>query len=255
MGPLIWIALCLLLAASSCAGDDREEVLVFAAASLTDVMDRLGERYAESERVKVIFNLGGSTDLAQQIIRGAPADAFVSAGPWPMDELETRGLLLEGSRVDLLTNELVLVGRPGAAEELEISSVEDLAEIDARVAIADPELAPAGRYAREALENLGLWELIRSRLVFGLNVRFTLGYVESGNVDVGIVYRTDTRILEGIEILAPFPEGTYPIIVYPSGVVKRSRHAEAASRFLAYLQGDEARDTFREYGFTPLKGR
>ena len=110
MRALVTLVLVLLLAAASCGGGDREEILVSAAASLTDVMDRLAQEYGRREPVDVQINLGGSTELAQQIVRGAPVDAFLSAGPTPMDVLEDRGLLASATRVDLLTNELVLAG-------------------------------------------------------------------------------------------------------------------------------------------------
>ena len=248
------MALALFLVASSCGSGEREEILVFTAASLTDVMERLGQQYAEGKGIKVSFNPGGSTALAQQIIRGAPADIFISAGPQPMDMLEERGLIVSDTLVDLLTNELVLVGHPDVAEKIGISSMEDLATADVRVAMADPDLAPAGWYAREALQNLGLWRQLKPRLVFGLDVRVALGYVKTGNVDVAIVYRTDALIIKGLKTLAPIPEESYPTVVYPAGVVGRSRHSEAAQNFLAFLQGEQARVTFREYGFTPQNG-
>ena len=241
----------ILLMTFSCGADEREEILVFAAASLSDAMDRLGKRFTEIEGVSVRFNLGASTALAQQIIRGAPADGFISAGPRPMTMLDGRGLISADTRRDLLTNHLVLVGDADIAAKLGITSVEDLAIADVRVAIADPDLAPAGRYAREALQNLGLWERLEPRLVFGFDVRVALGYVESGNVDVGIVYGTDAEIATGLEVLGLVPEESYPPIVYPAAVVARSNHVDATRRFLAYLTTEEAKETFRQYGFTP----
>ena len=249
MRALFYLLSAILLLAISCGGSQREEILVFTAASLTDVMERLGQQYAEFEGVKVSFNLAGSTALAQQIIRGAPADAFVSAGPHPMDALEERGLLVPGTRVDILTNELVLVGNAANEDVDGIVSAEGLASRDLRVTIADPELAPAGRYAREALKNLGLWRLFQPRLVPAANVRVALGYVKAGNVDVGIVYRTDARITEGLKVLAPIPKDSYSTVVYPAGVLEGSRQA-AARKFLAFLRGADASQTFREYGFT-----
>ena len=251
MGAILFPALVLLLVVSSCGSEGRKEILVFTAASLTNVMERLGQQYTETEGVKVSFNLGGSTDLAQQIIRGAPADAFISAGPLPMDKLEDRGLLIPDTRADLLTNDLVLVGRLDVAENKGIAAIADLTSADVRVAIANPDLAPAGRYAREALLNLGLWEPLRPRLVFGQNVRVALSYVETNNVDAGIVYRTDALAVENLVELASIPKESYSPIVYPAGVVERSDHVDAARKFLVFLQTEEARETFREYGFIP----
>ncbi len=243
----------LFLVATSCGGDGREEVLVFAAASLTDALQEIGSQFAEREGVKVSFNFGGSTSMAQQIIRGAPADAFVSAGAQPLEMLEDRGLLMQDTRVDLLTNELVLVASPGVARDSGIRSLEDLAGSDARLAVADPDLAPAGRYTRDALQNMGLWQDLKSRMVFGSDVRATLGYVDTGNVDAGIVYVTDAGMIEGLEVISLVPKDNYTPIVYPAGVLERSGHAEAALKFLEYLQGDEARRTFLDHGFSPLE--
>jgi len=236
---------------SACGGQDREEILVFGAASLTDVLQELGGQFTDAEGVEVRFNLEGSTGLAQQIIRGAPGDVFISAGPLPMDALEERGLVVPGTRRDILTNELVLVGRSKSVEELGIGSVEDLAEADLSVAIADPDLAPAGTYAREAFQNLELWRRLEPRLVFGADVRVTLSYVETGNVDVGVVYRTDAAASEDLAVLAAIPSESHTPIVYPAGVIEGSRHREAAQKFLQYMVSEVARETFREHGFLP----
>ena len=227
---------------------------MFAAASLADVLDRLGEEFTERDGARVRFNLGGSTSLSQQIIRGAPADAFISAGPQPMDSLEEQDLLVAGTRADLLTNELVVVGPADLAERRGIRSLEDLAGADVRVSIAAPELAPAGRYAREALESLGLWERLRPRMVYAPNVRVALTYVETGNVDAGIVYLTDIRTTKSLVPVLAVPEESHSPIVYPAAVVKDSTHAETARRFLVFLQGEEAGRVFVEHGFAAPGG-
>ena len=248
MGVLLCLALALLLAVSSCGSDEQEEILVFAAASLADVMERISHEFAGEEGVRVRFNLGGSTALAQGIVHGAPADAFISAGPQPMDLLEEQGFLVADTRVDILTNELVLVGRASEG----IASVDDLVTTGARVAIADPELAPAGRYAREALQSLKVWQRLEPRLVPGPNVRVALGYVETGNVDAGIVYRTDFLASEGLEILAQIPPESHSPILYPAAVVHPSQHVDPAQKFLDFLRSAEAGEVFREHGFIPI---
>lgn len=191
--------------------------------------------------------------MAQQVIRGAPADAFVSAGAQPMDMLEHLGFLMPDTRVDLLTNELVLVASTGVDRDSEIHSLEDLAGSDARLAMADPDLAPAGRYTRDALQYLGLWKDLKSRMIFGSDVRATLGYVDRGNVDAGIVYGTDARMMAGLQIVSLVQKDSYAPIVYPAGVVERSGQPETALKFLEYLQGDEARQIFLDQGFSPLE--
>ena len=254
MRAVLCFLLVLLIVATSCGSGGEDEIVVCAAASLTEVMEHLGLYFAEIEGIKVRFSLGGSTALAQQIIRGAPADAFVFAGPQPMVMLDERGLIVPDSTVELLGNELVLIASSPTADKTELSSIEELADADFRVTIADPDLAPAGRYAREALQDLGMWQRLEHRLVFGFNVRVTLGYVETGNVDAAIVYRTDAQIVEGLEVFASIPKESHSPIVYPAGVVERSSHVEAARKFLLFLQGDKARETFQEYGFIPHNG-
>lgn len=243
-----------LLTTSSCSDGNGEEILVFTAASLTDVMAQLGEEYTQKEGVKVTFNVGGSTAIAQQIIRGAPADAIISAGPGPMDALEEQGLLVSDTRLNLLTNVLVLVSSRPVSETGGITSIVDLAHSGSNmtIAIANPDLAPAGRYAREALENLGLWEDLEPRIVPSANVRIALGYVKTGNVDVGIVYRTDMWTTEGISTLATIPSESHSLIVYPAGVLESSIHRETAREFLLFLKSPEATETFHEYGFTTI---
>ena len=251
--PLVAVLLLLIpIIIASCGGDGQDEILVFTAASLTDVIDEVGDQFTEDTGITLRLNLGGSTSLAQQILRGAPADVFISAGPEPMDQVDADGRLYQDTRRDILTNELVLVGRTSAAEDLNITSMEDLLDGNFRVTIADPDLAPAGRYAREALINLGFWESIESRIVPGQNVRVALGYVETGSVDVGIIYRTDLLATDEVIILAEIPAESHSPIVYPAAAIRESDHGTAAKRFVDYLTGDVAREVFRRRGFTPL---
>ena len=237
-------------ALSGCTTDRQEEILVFAAASTTDVMQRLGDVFSRQHQVKVSFNFGGSTALSSQIIRGAPADAFIAAGQQPMGELKQRGLLESGSRIALLTNDLVIV-MPASGASPAANTVELLNQAK-RIVIADPALAPAGGYTQVALMNMGLWDKLLPKLVYGADVRTTLGYVESGNVDAAIVYATDVRGAKGLRIMASIPSNLYPTILYPGAVLKNSAHKETAQAFLTFLGSAQAADIFREYGFTPV---
>ena len=246
ISPLLLAAL-LLGAATACGGG--EEVLVFAASSLTDVMERLGDEFEEEAGVKVSFNFGASGSLAQQIVRGAPADVFIAAGNQPMSVLEEKGDVFPGTRVSLLTNTMVVVTSADGGPE--IASVNDLLEGDYRIAIADPDLAPAGQYARQSLTNLGLWTHLEPRLVYGHSVRTTLGYVESRNVGAALVYGTDAAISDGVRIAATVPESSHPPITYPGAVVRRSEN-QAARRFLDFLTGERATAVFQQFGFVPV---
>ncbi len=246
MAPIL-IALLLVCALCLACGGGNERLLVFAASSLTGPMQQLAEVYEEKLGVRVDLSFGASGRLAQQVIRGAPADVLISAGGQPVDRLANQGLLEAGSRRPLLTNRLVLVARVGDAES--VTSLEELAETGEMLAIADPDLAPAGGYAKEALIHLGLWETFEPRLVYGANVRTTLGYVESGNVEAALVYRTDAFVSEGVTVVETLAEEAHSPIVYPAIVLGRSDKREQAAAFIEFLASEEASRVFREMGF------
>ena len=225
-------------------------MLVFAASSLTDSMQELAETYEEQTGVRVDLSFGASNRLAQQVSRGAPADVLITAGAQPIDRLEDEGLVVKGSRRPLLTNRLVLVTRSG--DSTDISNLEELVETDGMLAIADPELAPAGRYAKEALTYLGIWDAFQARLVYGANVRTTLGYVESGNVTAALVYRTDAAVSGRVRVVDTLSEVTHPPIVYPVVVLVSSDKQREASAFIEFLASEEVSQVFRRMGFEPV---
>lgn len=210
-------------------------------------MQQLAEMYEEQTGVTVDLSFGASGRLAQQVIRGAPADVLISAGGQPVDRLADQGLLEARSRRPLLTNRLVLVARVRDAES--VTSLEELAETGAMLAIADPDLAPAGRYAKEALTHLGLWDTFESRLVYGTNVRTTLGYVESENVAAALVYRTDVALSGGVGVIYTLPQEAHSPIMYPAVVLGTSDKQEQAAAFVEFLASDEAVEVFRRAGF------
>ena len=229
--------------------NERDGILVFAAASLTDVLHEIGELYEEDTGRVVSFSYSGSQTLAQQIASGAPADLFISAGRFPLDYLIDQGAV--GPDVEpLLANSLVVITRAG---EDGITSVAELAtDRVERVAVADPDLAPAGRYAEEALTHLGLWRDIQDKLVYGNDVRVTMTYVESGNADVGLVYETDARNARKLEVRRIVPRDSYSPIAYLAAVVERSEKKRSAGEFTSFLKGDSAAALFRKHGFEPL---
>ena len=231
-----------------CSRGDQE-LLVFAAASLTDVLTELGESFEAREGVAVTYSFGGSAALARQVQRGARPDVFLAAGSSPMDELDTHGLLTPESRFDLLRNELVLVGPEGGAAPLS-SPTALLGPNVRRIAIADPDLAPAGHYAREALRSLGLWDGVQDKLVYGPDVRTVLAYVASRSVDVGLVYATDAQSGRDVRMVLDIPEESHAPILYPVAALRHAPNGEAAARFLAYLASDPALAVFRRHGFT-----
>ena len=236
---------------TGCVRLDGDELLVFAAASLADALEEIGERFEEEAGTRVAFSFGGSQALAQQVASGAPADVFVAAGRQPLDFLDSRGAVdtVEGAVVH---NELVVAVREDSKA---LGSISDLAgPAVGRVAIADPGLAPAGIYAREALRSLGLWESLRPSLVFGADVRAALAYLESGNVDAALVYATDAREAPGVKALDIVPPDSYPSIAYPAAVLEGSESRDAAIGFLRFLKSDAARGIFERHGFRTTGG-
>jgi molybdate transport system substrate-binding protein len=223
-------------------------VRVFAAASLADALKEIATDHERASGDKVVFNFAGSNALARQIEEGAPADVFFSADEAQMNRLETRGLLMVGTRTNLLGNALAIV--VAADSGLAVASIHDLTNAAIRrVALADPKAVPAGVYAREHLTRFGLWTAIEPKVVPTENVRAALAAVESGNIEAGIVYRTDAAISKKVKVAHEVPAAEGPVIRYPAAVVKESTEPEAARRFLVHLTSDEAAKVFAKFGF------
>ena len=224
---------------------------VFAAASLSDALEELAKTYKPVSGDKLHFNLAASSVLARQIKEGAPADVFFSADEAKMDDLAKAGLIAPASRRSLLSNTLVVV--VNAIDGPAIVEPADLAKLSiGRIALAEPQTVPAGIYAREYLQKAGLWEKLRDRIIPTENVRACLAAVESGNVDAGIVYKTDALISKKVKIVCEISVADGPRISYPIAVVKNSKNIEAARKLTTYFASTEARVVFRKYGFLPL---
>ena len=229
-------------------GAEQPALLVSAAASLSEAIDAVADRFEEEHGIRILLNVAGSQMLASQIIEGAPADVFISADVLQMDRAVAAGRIDAASRVDLLSNQLVIVvpsDRAGTVvrpRDLMKASIE-------RVAVGDPEAVPAGVYARRYLESQGLWESVADRIVPASSVRAALRAVEAGTVDAGIVYRTDVQTAAGAVIAFAVPLADGPSIVYPAAVSRDAPNPAGAARFLDYLQSDDARRRFDEAGF------
>ncbi len=224
------------------------EVGLLAAASLTEVVMEVAAGFEKTTGHTVVFNLGGSNDLARQIKAGAPADVFFSADAAQMDGLVAAGLVRAQDRVDVLSNVLVVVVPAGSATS--IRSASDLAALR-RLALADPQAVPAGVYARQWLESAGLWAKVADKVVPALNVRAALSAVESGNVDAGIVYKTDAAVSKRVEIAFSVPQEEGPRIVYSLAPLAGSRKAGTAALIRA-LTSAAARDVYVRHGFLVL---
>ena len=233
------------------ADDGRPALLVSAAASLSDAIAEVAERYEDEQGVRIRLNVAGSQMLAAQIIEGAPVDVFLSADVLQMDRAAAAGRIDPARRVDLLSNQLVVVvpsDRAGA-----VAAPRDLAGASVgRIALGDPEAVPAGVYARRYLESEGLWDSLAPRIVPASSVRAALRAVEAGTVDAGIVYRTDAASSGSTEVAFAVPPEAGPAIVYPAAVVRGAADPVRAARFLEHLQSDRARRRFEAAGFIAL---
>jgi molybdate transport system substrate-binding protein len=224
-----------------------DDLLVSAAASLTDAVTDIAREYERDSGMRVALNFGSSSGLARQIVNGAPVDVFLSADEVQMNTVARAGLLDAATRVDLLSNQLVLVMPAGAAP---VRSPTDLAGAAVRrVALANPDAVPAGVYARRYLESLGLWTAIEPKVVPTLDVRAALAAVDSGNADAAFVYRTDAVVARRAVIVFDVPLADGPRIAYPAACLKHAPHPTAARAFLAYLRGPKARAVFDRFGF------
>ena len=222
------------------------ELTVFAAASLTNALQEI-----VAGRTDVRFSFAASSTLARQIEQGAAADLFLSADEAWMDYLVQRGLIAPETRIAPLSNALVLVAPAGQAKPVTLAPGLDLAALlgpGGRLVTGDPAHVPVGRYARQALEKLGLWAVAESRLARAENVRAALLLVERGEAPYGIVYSTDAAITRKVKVVATFPADSHPPISYPMAVVK-SRDGPAARALLAELSGPAAKAIYAKNGF------
>jgi molybdate transport system substrate-binding protein len=227
------------------------EVMIYAAASLTDVLQEIASLYEQQNGDRLVFNFNASSVLARQIQQGAPADLFFSADEAHMDTLEKGGLLASGTRVDLLGNTLVIV--VPSDSNLQITQVADLTKPEVKkIAVAEPSSVPAGIYTKAYLTQLGLWDKVLPKIVPTENVRASLVAVESGNVEAGTVYRTDAAISKKVRIACEVPPAGGPKITYPAAVLKESANIDAAKKLLIFLGGAEVRAVYEKYGFNLL---
>lgn len=226
-------------------------VVVFAAASLKESMDEQARAFEAKTGHKVVVSYAASSALARQIEAGAPADVVVSADSEWIDYLEQRKLLAQGTRVDLLRNSLVLVAPARSSVSLKIAPGFALASAlgNDRLAMANPDTVPAGKYGKAALQSLNAWPSVERRVVRAESVRAALTLVARNEAPLGIVYSTDALADRSVRVVDTFPAATHPPIVYPGAVVASSKSA-AARAFLDFLKGAEARTIWSKHGFS-----
>jgi molybdate transport system substrate-binding protein len=248
-----WLLLSACLAgAQSLAADSEKTITVFAAASLTNALQDLGDAFTKDTSIAVRFSFAASSALARQIENGSRADMFFSADLEWMDYLQARNLIQPATRHDVLGNQLVLIAPLDSKITLKIAPHFALAAAvgKSHLATGDPDSVPVGRYAHEALANLGVWDEVAARLVRADSVRSALAFVDRGEAALGIVYATDALVDKNVRVVAMFPADSHMPIIYPVALTSGAR-ADTA-KFLAYIRGPAGDLAFRHYGFTPL---
>ena len=231
----------------------NKPVLVFAAASLKNALDDIAAQYQHDTGKSASISYAASSALAKQIEAGAPADVFISADLDWMDYLAGKNLIQANSRKTLLGNKLVLIAPVKSAHPVAIKPGFPIAKLlkGGRLALADPDSVPAGKYAKAALQYLGVWDSVANSLAPGENVRATLALVARGEAPLGIVYKTDAAVEPAVKIVGTFPENSHPPVVYPIALTASSANPDAAA-FLAYVESAKAKPLFRKQGFTVL---
>jgi len=240
------LAFGILVFAGAAAADS---VTVFAAASLRDALDENAKAYQAKANNRIVVSYGASPALAKQIESGAPADLFISADLDWMDYLEQRRLMKPESRKNLLRNRLVLIAPADSRVSVNIAPGFPLARLlgDGRLAMANPDAVPAGKYGKASLEALGVWKDVEKKVASAENVRAALVFVSRGEAPFGIVYRTDAAADSRVRVVGLFPENTHPPIVYPIALTATGK--PAAEAFLMWLSQAEARAIFEKHGF------
>ena len=226
------------------------DVTVYAAASLTNVMDDLGKTFEKQNKIKVKTSYAGSSTLAKQIEAGAPAEVFISADEQWMNYLQNKKLVASNQRINLLGNQLVLIAPKDS--NVRINMNKDFAITQAfqgKLCTGDTKSVPVGKYAKQALTSLGWWQSIQPRLVETEDVRAALNFVAQGECSLGIVYSTDAAISKNVKIVGVFPSNTHPAIIYPLGLLKTNPNSV---KFYKFLQTPEASKVFKNYGFSVL---
>lgn len=249
----IFAVLLISLSMSRCSNRNQKqhELNVFAAISLTDALTEIGEQFTKDNRNTVYFNFAASTTLQRQIEKGASTDLFISASSQQIDELNKLDLLADNSRSDILVNNLVIVSNKNS--DIQLVTIDQLhSPIISRIAIGQPEIVPAGTYAKEALLHYDLWTNLKPKLIFGIDVRATLTYVAAGHVDLAFVYETDTTLNDNVKIVYKIPSKAHSPIVYPAVILRSSEQKQLAHQFVNYLKTSRAIAIFGKHGFTNL---
>ncbi|MET1029037.1 MAG: molybdate ABC transporter substrate-binding protein [Dongiaceae bacterium] len=239
---------------------DAPRLTIFAAASLQNAVDDINAAFAAQHPANLKSSYASSAVLAKQIEAGAKADIFISADLDWMKYVADRHLVAEGTEHNLLGNRLVLVAKAGDNISVKLAPGADLSQAlgDGKLAMGDVKSVPAGKYGKDSLESLGIWDKVQDRVVSAANVRAALKLVSLGEAKLGVVYESDAKVDKGVQVVDVFPEDSHAPIIYPVAIMKVAAErqdggADLAKAYEAFLSSDAASKTFARYGFTPLK--
>lgn len=252
MNKCVYLLLFCCVVAGLGVSSGRADTTVLAAASLKEALDEASAQHGRTAGEKITVSYAATPALARQVESGAPADIFISADLDWMDYLAKRNLLKAGTRINLLRNQIVLVAPADSKASIAITPKFPLAQAlgSGRLAMADPDSVPAGKYGKAALEKLEVWPAVADKVARGENVRAALNFVSRGEAPFGIVYRTDAAAERRVRIVGAFPENSHPAIIYPAALLAGSKNP-AAEKFFAFLKSPEAAVIFRKHGFVP----
>lgn len=249
---LALLLIAVLASAQPAAAQERKGPLVLAAASLQEVLTAAADRWAAKGHPRPVVSFASTPAIARQAEAGAPADLFISADEEWMNYLAERSLIRAGTRANLAGNALVLVAPTNSRVRLAVARGFPLAGSlgGGKLAMADPQTVPAGRYGKQALTRLGVWPSVANQVIRAENVRAALAFVRRGAAPLGVVYATDLMAEPGVRLVGRFPASSHAPIRYPVAVLRQSRHPDAAG-FCRFLLSTEGRALFRRFGFAP----
>ena len=249
------LSVCLISTLFSCGKEKaktepgkKKEITFSVAASTKKAVDKIVEEYSKGNpNVEIKTNPGGSGSLEQQIEGGAPVDIFLSASKKNMDNLEEKDLIEKTTRKDLLKNKLVLIGEKEMKGK--IDNVDQLKTENIKIALGELSTVPAGKYAKQVFDKLGIWNEVEKKIIYQKDVTAVLNIVDSGEIETGVVYSSDALELKNGFVIAVFSDEDHDPIVYPVALIKDSKNKETALKFLEYLSSEKAKNIFKEYGF------
>lgn len=244
---LLLILPILLMSCNKNTLEEKKEITVSVAASLLEPMNKIKELYESQNNIKININSGGSGTLKNQIGQGANVDVFFSANEKYINELKEKDIVREENIHPLLKNSLVLVMNKDLQDN--IYNFSDLKSKDIKIALGEINTVPAGEYAKESLENMGLWKGLKDKIIYGKDVKVVKGYVENGNVDFGFIYKSDAIDLRNSKVVLEVPEDKHKEIIYSLAIIENSKNKEEGKKLVQYIQSDKGKKIFKEYGF------